>query len=117
MPVNSTHAEYESGAAQWSRARDVLAGEDAVKAAGERYLPRLDSQSNWNKRPTGRERASLTRHRGDFAGRADESGGGGADWNRRKQRQRRSKPDWRTRLKGEASECGAGRGGAGGEEG
>ncbi|HEY5909303.1 MAG TPA: hypothetical protein VJA21_01730 [Verrucomicrobiae bacterium] len=31
--------------AAWSRARDVLAGEDAVKAAGERYLPRLDSQS------------------------------------------------------------------------
>jgi len=27
------------------RARDVLAGEDAVKAAGEKYLPRLDSQS------------------------------------------------------------------------
>src|SRR5215471_3771737 len=32
-------------APQWSRARDVIAGEDAVKAAGERYLPRLDSQS------------------------------------------------------------------------
>ena len=29
----------------WSRARDVFAGEDAVKAAGERYLPRLDSQN------------------------------------------------------------------------
>jgi hypothetical protein len=28
------------------RARDVLAGEDAVKAAGERYLPRLDSRSD-----------------------------------------------------------------------
>jgi hypothetical protein len=45
VPVNSTHAEYDAGAAAWSRARDVLAGEDAVKAAGERYLPRLDSQS------------------------------------------------------------------------
>ena len=32
-------------APQWSRARDVIAGEDAVKAAGEKYLPRLDSQS------------------------------------------------------------------------
>jgi len=31
--------------ADWIRARDVLAGEDAVKAAGERYLPKLDSQS------------------------------------------------------------------------
>jgi hypothetical protein len=45
VPVNSTHAEYDASAAQWSRARDVLSGEDAVKAAGERYLPRLDSQS------------------------------------------------------------------------
>jgi hypothetical protein len=41
----STHAEYDAAATEWSRARDVLAGEDAVKAAGERYLPRLDSQS------------------------------------------------------------------------
>jgi hypothetical protein len=46
VPVNSTHAEYDAGAAAWSRARDVLAGEDAVKAAGERYLPRLDSQND-----------------------------------------------------------------------
>ena len=46
MPVNSTHADYDASAADWSRARDVLNGEDAVKAAGERYLPRLDSQSD-----------------------------------------------------------------------
>ncbi len=45
MPVNSTHPDYDAALAAWSRARDVLAGEDAVKAAGERYLPRLDSQS------------------------------------------------------------------------
>ena len=44
MPVNSTHAEYDANAASWSRARDVFAGEDAVKAAGEKYLPRLDCQ-------------------------------------------------------------------------
>src|SRR5512135_1068441 len=46
MAVNSTHPEYDANAFAWSRARDVLAGEDAVKAAGERYLPRLDSQSD-----------------------------------------------------------------------
>jgi len=46
VPVNSTHPEYDSRAAEWSRARDVLAGEDSVKAGGERYLPRLDSQSD-----------------------------------------------------------------------
>ena len=46
MPVNSTHPDYDASAAEWLRARDVLAGEDAVKAAGERYLPRLDSQTD-----------------------------------------------------------------------
>ena len=44
MPVSSTHPEYDAALPDWLRARDVLAGEDAVKAAGERYLPRLDSQ-------------------------------------------------------------------------
>ena len=46
MPVNSRHPDYDASARDWSRARDVLAGEDAVKAAGVRYLPRLDSQSD-----------------------------------------------------------------------
>ena len=46
MPVNSTHADYDAAAVDWSRARDVLSGEDAVKAAGEKYLPRLDSQTD-----------------------------------------------------------------------
>ena len=45
VPVNSTHPDYDANAAAWLRARDVFAGEDAVKAAGTRYLPRLDSQS------------------------------------------------------------------------
>ncbi len=46
MPVDSTHPEYDAALPSWTRARDVLAGEDAVKAAGEKYLPRLDSQSD-----------------------------------------------------------------------
>src|SRR5512137_1344943 len=45
MPVNSTHPDYDAALPAWLRARDVLAGEDAVKAGGEKYLPRLDSQS------------------------------------------------------------------------
>ena len=45
MPVNSTHADYDAALPGWARARDLLAGEDAVKAAGEKYLPRLDAQS------------------------------------------------------------------------
>ena len=46
MPVNATHSEYDANAFDWSRARDVLSGEDAVKSAGEKYLPRLDSQTD-----------------------------------------------------------------------
>jgi hypothetical protein len=46
VPVNSTHPDYDDNSAAWSRARDVIAGEDAVKHAGIRYLPRLDSQSD-----------------------------------------------------------------------
>jgi hypothetical protein len=46
VAVNSTHPDYEAAAQGWSRARDVLAGEDAIKAAKEKYLPKLDSQSD-----------------------------------------------------------------------
>jgi hypothetical protein len=46
MPVNNTHEEYDAALRSWMRARDVLAGEDAVKAAGTRYLPRLEGQSD-----------------------------------------------------------------------
>lgn len=46
MPVNSLHPDYLEMAPVWSRARDVIAGEDAVKAAGEKYLPRLDLQTD-----------------------------------------------------------------------
>ena len=45
MAVNATHPDYDATLPAWLRARDVLAGEDAVKAGGEKYLPRLDSQS------------------------------------------------------------------------
>jgi hypothetical protein len=45
VPVNSTHSEYDANAASWQRARDVIAGEDAVKAGGIRYLARLDCQT------------------------------------------------------------------------
>lgn len=44
--VNSTHLDYDASAGAWSRARDVIAGEDAVKTAGERYLPRLEDQGD-----------------------------------------------------------------------
>lgn len=46
MAVESTHPEYDANATAWLRARDVFAGEDAVKAANERFLPRLDTQTD-----------------------------------------------------------------------
>ena len=46
MPANSTHADYDAALPAWIRARDLLAGEDAVKAAGAKYLPRLDGQTD-----------------------------------------------------------------------
>jgi hypothetical protein len=46
MPVNSTHPDYDAALPAWTRARDVMAGEDAIKAAGIRYLSKLDSQTD-----------------------------------------------------------------------
>ena len=43
---NELHADYVKAAPGWARARDVFAGEAAVKARGEADLPRLDSQSD-----------------------------------------------------------------------
>jgi hypothetical protein len=44
--VDSTHPDYDANLPAWLRARDVFAGEDAVKAAAEKYLPRLDCQND-----------------------------------------------------------------------
>jgi hypothetical protein len=46
MSVNATHPEYDASLPAWLRARDVIAGEDAVKSAGEKYLPRLEAQTD-----------------------------------------------------------------------
>jgi hypothetical protein len=45
VPVNSHHADYDAALSEWQRARDVVGGEDLVKAAGDKYIPRLDSQT------------------------------------------------------------------------
>jgi hypothetical protein len=44
MPVNSHHPEYDQRKAQWDRCADVIEGSDAVKEAGEAYLPKLEGQ-------------------------------------------------------------------------
>ena len=64
MTANSTHPEYDASLPAWQRARDVLAGEDAVKAAGEKYLPRLDSQSDEEYGPIESGLRSSMRRRG-----------------------------------------------------
>ena len=46
MPVNSTHPQYDANAESWQRIRDVLAGDAAIKRGGEKYMPRMDWQSD-----------------------------------------------------------------------
>lgn len=58
MKVNNTHPEYASALPGWLRARDAIAGDDAVKAGGEKYLPRLEAQSEEEYRSY-RDRASF----------------------------------------------------------
>lgn len=44
MPVNTQHPEYKRMVDRWKRCRDVADGQDAVHAAGELYLPKLQDQ-------------------------------------------------------------------------
>ena len=44
MPFEPHHAKYNDWLHKWKRQRDVIEGEDAVKAEGETYLPKLDGQ-------------------------------------------------------------------------
>jgi len=44
VPVNTPSKAYQGAFTKWQRARDCFEGSDAVKAAGARYLPLLDSQ-------------------------------------------------------------------------
>ena len=45
MPVNTTHPEYDRFSPRWRRIRDVVDGEDAVKARGQLYLPKPEAQT------------------------------------------------------------------------
>ena len=46
MPITDQHLEYAAALPVWLRHRDVLRGEDAVKARGQVYLARLDGMSD-----------------------------------------------------------------------
>ena len=44
--INSTHISFDFALTNWQRVREVIDGEDSVKAAGERYLPRVSAQTD-----------------------------------------------------------------------
>lgn len=46
MSVTTPHPEYADNVSLWVKCRDVIDGEEAVKAAGVRYLPRLSGQDD-----------------------------------------------------------------------
>jgi hypothetical protein len=46
MPIDSVHPDYAAAQERWKRNRAVVSGEDAVKAAGETYLPKLGGQND-----------------------------------------------------------------------
>jgi hypothetical protein len=45
MNPDNLHPQYLAMADKWRRLRDCVAGEDAIKCAGETYVPKLDSMS------------------------------------------------------------------------
>lgn len=51
MAIDSTHPDYDAMQNAWIVMSDVLAGEDAIKAAGDQYLPRFaeGDEDDWLK--------------------------------------------------------------------
>ena len=45
MPVSEPHGDYAARLPVWRKCRDLAAGQEAVHARGEAYLPRLEGQS------------------------------------------------------------------------
>ena len=45
MPINSAHPQHEKFIDRWQRCRDAVEGQDAIKDAGETYLPRLSGHT------------------------------------------------------------------------
>lgn len=54
MPIQSIHPSYKANLERWKRCRYAYEGSDAVKSAGEEYLPKLSGQD-------GREYAAYAR--------------------------------------------------------
>ena len=45
MPVDTPHNSFKKHESQWKEVRDAMAGEEAVKNEGVRYLPKLSGQN------------------------------------------------------------------------
>jgi hypothetical protein len=43
VPINTTHPSYAANIDKWERCRDVYNGDDAIKARGQKYLPKIDA--------------------------------------------------------------------------
>lgn len=46
MPVDTLHPQYIANAPKWKKCRDAFDGEEAIKAAGQDYLPILSGQDS-----------------------------------------------------------------------
>jgi hypothetical protein len=46
MPIDTAHADYTKMLPKWERCSDAADGQDAVHAAGPKYLPKLTDQSD-----------------------------------------------------------------------
>ena len=46
MPVDTKHPQYQRMENIWKKARDVIAGQEAIHQAGELYLPKLSGQKD-----------------------------------------------------------------------
>lgn len=46
MPVDTQHSEYTNNKTIWQKVRDACDGQEAVKSAGEDYLPQLNGQDD-----------------------------------------------------------------------
>lgn len=46
LKPDTQHSEYASALSRWTKCRDSIEGEDAVHAAGEKYLPKLSGQND-----------------------------------------------------------------------
>jgi hypothetical protein len=45
LPVNNEHKFYQKNRRRWETVRDCIEGEDVIKEAGDRYLPKLTGQN------------------------------------------------------------------------